>query len=250
MLGRFLALLGVCVATLLWLACRAGSPSYLRSVMDFCMQAALGGVAAGLALKMLYLYAFQIPDLLLMVVVLSLGMKGVIEEAQPLAQLGIINARHGDPGHWGVLLQLCLLADSFLLLGAAFGLRSCKARNLEKTLPRLVNLLAGMLALPAAAGVVVFPVWLLKLAIGEAGVPQLLRKIVISPYVLTPALPQEPPPSGHKVMDVALLALCWLTAIIITALNSANLVKNLTLSAEIGDGRAQKTEDRNQKTEV
>ena len=219
----FLALVALSAASLLWLACRAESPSYLRSAMDFCMQAALGGLVAYLAFRTLFLYQFHLSDLLLMVLVLSLGMKITIEEAQRLAMLDIINERIGDPEHWGELLQICLVVGSVLLLGAAFGLRSCQARKLDKTLPRLLNILAGMLALPAAAGVAVFPVWLMHLA-GMLKLPDTVVPVQLLPHVREHASPAR---------FSLLILLYWFCSIFITAINSVNLIKNLTLTVEI-----------------
>ena len=198
----FCGVLGANVLSIVWLAVRAESPPYLRGVLDSFIHFATGAVVAYFAFRALFLYSFHLIELLAMVFVLSLGVKLTLDVLNSLTWLGLISTRRDDPGRFGQMFQLCLITSGFLLAGAAWGLRHCTVLKLERPLARLVSIVAGMLALPAAAGIAAFPV-------------PVVKKLADSP-------------------NVALLwLLLWLASILITGINTVLFIKTLTLREEI-----------------
>jgi len=198
----FCGVLGANVVSIVWLAVRAESPPYLRGILDSFMHFATGAVVAYFAFRALFLYSFHLLELLAIVLVLSLGVKLTLDTLNSLSGLGLLSTPIDDAGRVGQMFQLCLITSSFLLAGAAWGLHHCTVLKLERSLARVVSIVAGMLALPAAAGIAAFPV-------------PVVRKLVDAP-------------------NVALLwLLLWLASILVTGINTVLFIKTLTLREEI-----------------
>jgi len=199
----FCGVLAANVLSIVWLAVRAESAPYLRSILDSFMQFATGAVVAYFAFRALFLYAFRLLELLAIVLVLSLGVKFTLDVLNSLSRLGLISTPVDGPGRFGQMFQLCLLTSSLLLAGAAWGLRHCTVLKLERPLARLVSIVAGMLALPATAGIVAFPFPVIRNL--AAGWP-----------------------------DVALIwLLLWLASILVTGVDTVLFIQALTLREEI-----------------
>ncbi|MGD0092197.1 MAG: hypothetical protein ABSE73_19960 [Planctomycetota bacterium] len=198
----FCGVLGANVAGILWLAVRAESPPYLQGLLDSFMHFATGAVVAYFAFRALFLYAFHLLELLAMVLVLSVGVKLTLTVLDKWSAVGLISMTLDDPARPGKVFQICLLTGSVLLAGAAWGLRHCTVLKLEHQLARLASIVAGMLALPAAAGLAAFPV-------------PLLRGL------------------GDKSHVALVWLLLWLLCLLITGLNTVLFVKTLTLREEI-----------------
>ena len=152
----FLIALGVNVAGIFWLAVRADSPQSLRNVLDILMQSAIGIAVAVLAFRALTYFPFRASDLMIMVLVLSVAMKLTLKVLQSFSNIGLIHSGFASEEHLGELFQTCLITGSILIAGGAFALRTCQKLQIERPIPRGASIVAGMLALPAAAGSLVF----------------------------------------------------------------------------------------------
>jgi len=199
----FCGLMGVNVASIVWLALRAESPSYLRGILDVFLQGATGAVVAYFAFRALFLYPFRIFDLLAIVLVLSLGLTATVDVLERLSGIGLIRESwEHEAFAYGGICQCCLISTSILVGGAALGLRHCALLKTERPLARVLTTVAGMLALPAAAGTVAFLVPVFS------------------------ALSQAP-------AQALLWALLWLMSIVVTGANAVLFIKTLTLQEEI-----------------
>ena len=156
LVAGFYVVLGLCLAGLLWLAVRAESPASVRTILDIFMQLALGGSVVVLAFLALVAYPYRTADLIVMVTVLSISMKVVLDVIGRFSAIGLIHASFAGPEHIGEIAQTCLLSASVLLAGGAFALRTCQRANIHRPLPRIMTIVSGMLALPAAAGSIAF----------------------------------------------------------------------------------------------
>ncbi|MCY3024482.1 MAG: hypothetical protein NTW87_36365 [Planctomycetota bacterium] len=198
----FVGVLAVNVAGVVWVAVRTESPSFVRSILDFFLYSASGAFVAYFAFRALFLYSFRLSDLLVIVLVLSLGMKATIDVLSSFSALGVINVNLVEPGRVGQVFQVCLLTGSILLAGAALGLRHCTILKLEGAFARVLIIVAGMLALPAAAGSAAFPV-----------------------------------PAVRQVMNEPQQALVWLllwfVSLGLTGVNVVYFIRTLTLRTEI-----------------
>ena len=201
----FMLILGANIAGLIWLAVRTESPPYLRSVLDVFAHGVTGAAVAYLAFRALLRFPFQFSDLFIMVIVLSLGMKATVDFVRELAALGFVGSDMASGERFGEVFQLCLWSGSVLVSGAALGLRHCTLLNINRLLPRSACLIAGMIALPAAAGVTVFPVMMIR--------EMLLRH-----------------PDSSRLLMLVLQSLGSLAA---TLINSRCFMRTLTLSAEV-----------------
>jgi hypothetical protein len=199
-------ILCVNVAGLIWLAVRADSPQSVRGILDIMLHSAMGAAVTYLAFRALLRFPFRFPDLLIMVTVLSLGMKATVDFVRGLAALGIVSTDLASGERFGEIFQLCLWSGSVLVAGAAFGLRHCTLLKIDRLIPRAVCLIAGMLALPAAAGVTVFPIMMIR--------ELLLQHVDVS-----------------RLMWLLLESIGSLAA---TIINSRNFMQTLTLNTEVG----------------
>ena len=152
----FLIVLSVNVAGIFWLAVRADSTEALRNILDILMQSAVGIAVAVLAFRALTYFPFRVSDLMIMVMVLSVAMKLTVKVLQSFANIGLLHHGFASEEHLGELVQTCLITGSILIGGGAFALRTGQKLQIEKPVPRGVAILSGMLALPAAAGSLVF----------------------------------------------------------------------------------------------
>jgi hypothetical protein len=202
----FSILLTVVLAGVLWLALSSSTPPKLRGSMDMLLQLAFGGTLAYGGFRMLLVFPFRFPDLLAIVIVLSLGLKAQVDVLEVLNSHGITSDFMGDDQRkLSITLQVCMITASILLIGAALGLRHCHLLKIEKPLPRLLAIVSGMLVLPAVAGVFSFPVFLLRDAMTE--------KVVTD--------------------DTPALLLLWLASIICTVVNASHAIRTLSLKEEI-----------------
>jgi hypothetical protein len=201
----FALILGVNVVGLVWLSVRAESPPFVRSVLDIFLHGATGALAAYLAFRALLRFPYRFPDLLIMVSVLSLGMKMTVDFVKDLGAMGIVSTDLASGERFGEIFQLCLWSGSVLVAGAALGLRNCTLLKIDSFFRRALTLISGMLVLPAMAGVVVFPV-------------MLVRSLF----------------AGHMstLFAVAMLAQ-WIGSVVATSINSRCFMKTLTLTAEV-----------------
>jgi hypothetical protein len=200
----FFALMVASACGLLWLSFRSDCPPYVRIAMDFVIYLSTGGIVAYLAFRALFMYPFRFPELLAIVMVLSWAMKQTVDTLADLAAVGLISSYTEEPQKLGQIFQICLIVGSVLLVGTAFGLRTCFLLKLERAASRLIAVVAGTVALPAAAGVVAFPTLLIReLATGAVG-------------------------------DSALwFIFFWMLSIVATGINIANFIKGMTLTAQI-----------------
>jgi hypothetical protein len=207
LVARVLALLGVVVLSLFWMALRNNSPAHLRVILDFMFNVFIGGLAAWVAFRALYFYSFRLGDLLAMVAGLSLGMHQTLELLKSLAAVGVFgeHAAIDDPRNLGLVILSCMIVGSALLAGAALGLRHCAVLKLEGAFVRASVVLAGLFALPAAAGLAAFPALILR-------------------DMLMP---------GRAYEHTAWFALLWLASIFFTAVNIICFIRTLTLNAQI-----------------
>lgn len=198
----FCGLLGVNVAGIVWLAVRSESPLYLRGVLDFLLQGATGALVVYFAFRALFLYPFHMLDLLAMVVVLSLGLGATEAVLSTLANTGLIHSAAEEASHWASLCQAGLFTSSILVAGASLGLRHCTLLKLDRSLVRVVAVVSGMLALPAAAGIAAF---------------------------LVPVFRELKEAPEHALAWL----LVWLLSLAVTGINSVLFIKTLTLREEI-----------------
>lgn len=204
LLKWFFVLIVASACGLLWLSFRSDCPAYVRIAMDFVIYLSTGAIIAYLAFRALFLYPFRFPELLAIVLVLSWAMKTTVDTLSDLAALGLISSYQEEPQKLGQMFQICLIVGSLLLLGTAFGLRTCYLLKLDRAISRLVAVVAGTLVLPAAAGVIAFPVLLIReLATGQVGDS--------APWFV----------------------LLWMLSFVVTGINAANFVKGMTLTAQI-----------------
>jgi hypothetical protein len=200
----FVLILGINVAGLLWLSVRAQSPDYLRGVLDAFFHTAAGGAVAYFAFRALLRYPYRFPDLLIIVTILSLGMKATLQVLASFEALGVLHASTEAGVRYGQMFQICLLTGSVLLAGAALGLHNCHTLKISATGVRLMCITAGMLALPAAAGTAAFPV------------------LLVSEF------------AGRARGDVALLFLLrWVGSVVITVININYFIRSLILKTEV-----------------
>ena len=204
-LRLFCAIVALNVAGMLWLYVRTGTSSYIGVIMDFFLHAAIGGIVIYLAFRILFAFPFRTLDLLLIVLTLSLGLKVTLNMLQSLSVMGVIAPGFVSLEHAGGVFQACLFSASMLLAGGAMGLRHCVMLRLERRWPRALNVSCGMLALPAAAGLVTFPILI-------------LRDIVM-------------PESAARITHV--LAVLWLGSILVSLVNITNFLKTMTLESVI-----------------
>lgn len=201
----FALILGVNVVGLVWLSVRAESPPFIRGILDIFLHGAMGAAAAYIAFRALLRFPFRFPDLLLMVTVLSLGMKMTVDFVKGLAAMGIVDSELASGERFGEIFQFCLWSGSVLVAGAALGLRHCTLLKIDGFLPRAVTLVSGMMVLPAMAGVVVFPVVLIR----------------------------ELFSARANTSVAAVMMLQWIGSLAATAINARCFVKTLTLAAEV-----------------
>ena len=201
----FALILGVNVAGLIWLAVRAESPPFLRGVLDIFMKSATGAAAAYVAFRALLHFPYRFPDLLVMVSVLSLGMKATVDFVKGLAVIGVVSTELASGERFGETFQLCLWSGSLLVAGAALGLRHCTLLKIDSTAARAVTLVAAMLVLPAMAGVVVFPVMLIR-------------------SFLT---------GGSDAQFATTMLVLWVGSLIASSVNTRCFMRTLTLNAEV-----------------
>lgn len=156
----FAALVGVTTAGMFWLAVRQESDPADRRVLDALSNLAVGGLLAYVAYRVLVRFAFQIFDLLTIILLLSGGVKVTIDAFHVLAAQGIIfEGRVTDTEQYPTVLLACLVNSSILMLGAALGLRYCFKLRIAAPLRRVAAVTAGTLSFPAAAA---FPVYTLE----------------------------------------------------------------------------------------
>ncbi len=170
MLLGFAAIFGISIVSVTWLAVRADSPGFVRGSLDFLMHVASGGLVAYIAFRALFLYPFRTLDLLVIVLVLSLGMKLTLDMLDTFGKLAVglkLRVKSAESDEAGTAFQFCLIAGSILLLGGAWGLRSCALLKIERASTRALAVAAGMLAIPAGAGLAAFPVLILSHVLRE-----------------------------------------------------------------------------------
>jgi len=201
----FAIILGVNIASLFWLSVRADSPAYVRTVLDLLLHGAAGGVVVYVAFRALLRYPYYFSDLMTIVLVLSGGMKMTVDFVNSLAALGVIGSGFNSAERFGEIFQVCLFSGSVLLAGAALGLRHCTLLKIKGGVRRGISIVAGMFALPAAAGVAGFPVLI-------------IRELVIK---------------NGTTSDAFVFIVQWFLATGISALNAAYFFRSITLNAEI-----------------
>ena len=200
----FFAILALNVVSLLWLSVRAGSPSSVAVVLDFFFHSAIGGAVIFFAFRMVFWYPFRFTDLLTIVLILSLGLRVILNLLFELSRLGVVGDLFAPRGA-GNLVQACLLCGSVLLAGAAMGLRHCHILKIDKPVARALTVASGMVALPAMAGVATFPVLI-------------LRDVLY------------PKSSSH---ETHILALHWIGSIAASIVNAVCFVRTLSLKSVI-----------------
>jgi hypothetical protein len=173
--------------------------------MDFLLYSGTGTLIAYVAFRVLLVYPYRFMDLLVLVIVLSLGMKSTVDVLWDFGERGYIRNRTDPETSLGPLIQLCLLTASVLLVGGAYGLRNCKLLGLDGAFARMLTVFSGMLILPAAAGVFTFPVIVLKDALSPGGVSDNTGEII----------------------------LLWFGSTFVTVINIVHFIKTMTLKAEI-----------------
>jgi hypothetical protein len=227
-----LAVFALNLVSILILAARAGSPAVASRVLDLFLLICTFGALVFLGFRALYTYPFRIIDLMLMVFLLSAGINATINAVTMLSHFGLTPAvflklpelswlRMNEEG-WAFadLLAASMVTVSLMLAGAALGLRHCHLLKIDHGAARLVTVACGMLALPAAAGVVAFPVVLVRHFV--AGQPN----------------------AGHA----AWLMLLWFISITITTINAVLFIKTLALHSEVSAREtAWKGEDSNRR---
>ncbi|HYG78543.1 MAG TPA: hypothetical protein VEK08_26325 [Planctomycetota bacterium] len=201
----FALILVVNVVSLLWLAVRADSPAFVRGILDLFLHGAAGAVVVFLAFRALLRYPYYFADLLMIVLVLSGGMKLTVEFVNGLAAMGVIDSQFGSAERFGEIFQVCLFSASVLLAGAALGLRNCTLLNVKGTFWRGITLVSAMFVLPAAAGIAGFPVLMIREMIVRDG-----------------SLP-----------DMIIFFVQWILSLGMTALNTVYFIRTLALNAEV-----------------
>lgn len=204
LLRTFLTVIILNTIGIIWLALRSGSPPQIRVVLDAIAQTGGGLILAYVAFRALLLYPYRVTDLFAIVLILSLAMKATIDVLRAFSSIGFLRSNFSDPDHLGQIFQACMISGSVLLIGAAWGLRNCHLLNISSSGTRMLTIIAGTLSIPAAAGVIAFPVLLMR-------------------FVLTGEM--QPSPLG--------LILLFLISAAITLLNLGHMMKTLTLKEEI-----------------
>ncbi|HYF50867.1 MAG TPA: hypothetical protein VEJ63_15740 [Planctomycetota bacterium] len=200
----FAIVVGVSMLGILWLAVRASTPDAVRDSMDFVLQTGMGALVAYAGFRALVLYPFRFFDLFVIVATLALFMSGAIQTIEAVERSGYFEAVRNS-SMLGVTVQICCIAASILLAGAALGLRHCLLLKIESTPKRMLTVFSGMLALPGAAGFFVFPVLVLGDALSTEGT---------SP-------------------DTPAYLLFWLISVIAVVVDCVCLVKTMALTHEI-----------------
>jgi len=204
MFALFAIVVGASLCGIAWLAVRAGTPPAVRDAMDFVLQACMGALLAYAGFRALVLFPFRFFDLLAIVTVLALFMKVAVETIDGIAASGFFQFAE-DSSKLGITVQMCCIAASVLLAGAALGLRHCYLLHVEGHAARMLIVLSGMLVLLAAAGFFVFPVLVLRDALSSEGT--------------------SPDTGGFLFL--------WLVSVVATVVNSVCLVRTLTLTHAI-----------------
>lgn len=204
MLLLFLIVIGVSMCGMLWLAMRSSTPPAVRDAMDFVLQAGMGALLAYAGFRSLALFPFRFFDLLAIVAVLALFMKVAVETIDGIVSTGFFEFSQ-DSSRLGITIQMCCMAASVLLAGAALGLRHCLLLKFEHPALRMLTVLSGMLIIPGGAGCAVFPVLILRDALSPEGT---------SP-------------------DVGSFLLLWLVSLVATIVNSVCLIRTMALTHAI-----------------
>ncbi len=170
-------LFGTNLLCLLMLAARSEGPANMRGYFDVAIFSCLLSVATFAVVRFMFLYPFRLLDLLVMVVTLSIGMKGAIAMAHWIryAQYRDVFANPGTPSFSQIpdaslsvlYVESCMLTACILMGGAALGLRNCRLLKIESPLKRAAVLVFGMAALPAPVGLVTIPFYLLHKLVTE-----------------------------------------------------------------------------------
>jgi len=200
----FAIVVGVSFCGVLWLAVRSSTPEAVRDSMDFILQAGMGALLAYAGFRSLVIYPFRFFDLLGIVILLSLFMKIAVETIEGIAASGFFEFSESS-ARLGVTVQVCCIAASVLLAGAALGLRHCTLLKIQNTPARMLTVLSGMLVLPAAAGFFVFPVLVLRDALSPEGTSQ----------------------------DTGAFLFAWLVSVIANVVNATCMIKTMALTHEI-----------------
>lgn len=170
-------LFGTNLLCLLMLAARSESPPQMRGYFDVGIFSCLLSVATFAVVRFMFLYPFRLLDLVVMVITMSLGMKGAIAAAHWIryAQYRDVFPNPGTPSFTQIpdaslsvlYVESCMLTACILMGGAALGLRNCRLLKIESPLKRAIVLIFGMAALPAPLGLVTIPFYLLHILMTE-----------------------------------------------------------------------------------
>jgi len=198
-----LGIIALNVVGYLWLALRVAVPQSVQPAIDIFFQAGAALLLAYFAFRALFLYRFQLTDLLTIVLVLSVGMQQTVRVFQEFSALGLVGLAPRSPEFGVAIFQACLLMATVLVAGAAFGLLYCQRATVTTAGARAVAIAAGMLVLPAAAGVVSFPILLLVDVLGE------------------------------ESTNGPLYGALWCASLIVSVINTKHFVRLLALRAEI-----------------
>jgi len=165
-------LIGATVVSALMLAARAESPPDVRGFFDIAIFAGVIGVASFAIVRLLFVYPFRLLDLMMIVIVLSLGMKGAIEAAHAwrYAQeqwLPKPSQRAHATQMYILYAESCMITGCVMLGGAVMGLRHCRLLAIDSQLKRNATILCAMVSLPALAALILIPIKLLNNLVTE-----------------------------------------------------------------------------------
>jgi len=213
----FAALVGVTTAGMFWLAVRQESDPSDRRVLDALSNLAVGGLLAYVSYRVLVRFAFQIFDLLTIILLLSGGVKVTIDAFHVLATQGLVfEGRVTDSEQYPTVLLACLVNSSILMLGAALGLRYCYKLKLAAPLRRVGTVAVGTLAFPAAAA---FPVYTLEV-LGQLAT------------LFTTSKELQPEWYDHALASV----LIWLASFVVSIANAALFLRSVAVSETVTTG--------------
>src|ERR1043165_2096720 len=163
------------VLCVLMLAGRAASPERLRGYFDILVFVCLVGGASFAVIRLMFVYPYRLLDLVVIVMVLSLGMKYAIDGARFFQHTEWYEKfLSGSPPNPGAaqqesegpsaqaMAEWCIVTGCVLLAGAALGLRHCRLLNADGPLKRAAVLACGMVVIPAPVGLVAVPPFFLK----------------------------------------------------------------------------------------
>ncbi|HLX60222.1 MAG TPA: hypothetical protein VKX17_02960 [Planctomycetota bacterium] len=162
-IGWALALFAANLVCVLMLAARHATPENLHGFFDVIIFACILAAASFAMIRLIFYHPYRLLDLMVMVLVLSGGMKAAIESVRAIHAyyLNSESLRPESRPEPVMYAEACLLVGCVLMSGASLGLRHCRLLQINSPLRRAIVLSAGMLVFPAPLALFGIPLYLL-----------------------------------------------------------------------------------------